>query len=426
MHSLAVQEGVSLRGCLAEGQGEGGRGAAGQRWSGVHAGSTSRTKTVDPLVFPDAVDFFARDEIVSGGESKATRDPDLLLHADLDPPPFPPSSTTDTSVLCEDEGLTRLNYFLDLARARPDHANHLGDYDRAIFETLQTQEDICNEQRAPGQFHETIPPDESEESESDTSGTSIFSRFYREFDQQDRPPAHSTFADPSRPSAAASSIATPYPDHDDHDDPGLRHLAPTMVSKSAGPADRTWSERHPSTSHGTDSSMKNTAWRPRSAPKSNSRSPSPFLFWNRRAAQPQQAEAAGAGARARGPRARGPDAEWFAIARGESDDATHVDSVSNHLGKMAPETRSGPATSDGWGPWPEDSGFERPQQAQPASMTREEYEALPLAIQRKVRTLALHFLLPCWPGVFVVRAEVSAAPPGRRLTRRCFALGTAS
>lgn len=131
----------------------------------------------------------------------------------------------------------------------------------------------------------------------------------------------------------------------------------------------------PAPSEDDHDDMKNVTWRPGSASRaSTSRSASPLHFWNKK------------GTDTTGARAGDPDADWFGSEKRSLHDTAHVDSISNHLGRMTPSTfpaRPGSQTPDGSRDV-NDSTCDEKSLASPQSITREEYEALPLAIQRKV------------------------------------------
>lgn len=142
------------------------------------------------------------------------------------------------------------------------------------------------------------------------------------------------------------------------------------------------------------SNINNKQWRPRSAPKtSNARSASPFQLWAaKRGEQPHVVV----------DKVRGQDAaataDFFGAAGRDSEDATYVDSVSNHLGKMTPPTRPGSGDPPPALPPPPNGRREVVKNAMDVekrgphqAITREEYESLPQAIQRKV----------CLPWIFV-------------------------
>lgn len=144
----------------------------------------------------------------------------------------------------------------------------------------------------------------------------------------------------------------------------------------------------PSPSEDGHDDMKNVTWRPGSAPRaSTSRSASPLHFWSKKST-----DLAGA-------RASDPDADWFVAEKRSPHDTAHVDSISNHLGRMTPSTfpaRPGSKTPDGSRDV-NDSTCDEKTRGPRQSITREEYEALPLAIQRKVcLTLQSFLLLPFW------------------------------
>lgn len=414
------------------------------RQTGIISGTTSRTSESHALVFPETVGCLGHDEILSGGEStKPLRDPDL--HSlDLDPLPFSasPSSSSSISISSRSsssnatsgtnlpfpESLTRLDTSLDLAKLRVELDKQLvQDYWEPVLVTTQQARteahDLQCREEHPGYTQDgliitnittnittttstTSRWKDVEETGSDTTfSTCNSSTYYSETDPEDRPSSsYETFFDPSSSSAEASPTSPSYPDAVNHNrsNTGDR-FAPavsTMVPELSEPINSKLSST-PSSPAGPDTTAAATAtastsmhWRPRSAPKtSHSRSASPLVFWNKKGNQhPNQQQQQHQQQRYQQQQeqgARDSDADWFVAEKKESQDATYVDSISNHLGKMTTPARSGPKPPNGRADLKDSTlanggGQDEDQATTPPPITKEEYEALPLAIQRKV------------------------------------------
>lgn len=135
-------------------------------------------------------------------------------------------------------------------------------------------------------------------------------------------------------------------------------------------------------------------WRPRSAPKTSTSSnsnhqrlASSFQFWGKKdstttsSGRPPQSADCGRGYR--------PDADYFVAT---SDDSAYVDSVSNHLGRLTPATtRPASGSPNGRRDWVDSTVGEVESPRPQPRITKEEYMALPLAIQRKVRVSVISF-----------------------------------
>lgn len=396
MHSstaVGAEKNLSFRGRASQPEEAGGGGGVDQDTT---AGTTSRPRpdAMANMVFsPHNVELPGFDEIVSGGQIKSAWDPDLPI--DLDPPTSSCSSNTsgNPSALAPTvlpEELTRLVSFPDLAKSPLQQAERL---DGVVIKALQARTDGYNHQsqKYPGYHPIVTRVKEIEEAKTDIPSTS--NNFVSFTDPYPKAilSSNETFFDPS-PSSAGTSPTIPAQSETSAN--SASDLAWKMSPELYIPIDSKLSLMLP-TSAGADAAMTN--WRPRSAPKtSHSRSPSPFLFWNRKGNQPQQEQ----GAKEVSEDCRAPETP-------ENADATHVDSVSNHLGKMTPPSgwmEAGSLTGEG------DEGDGQP--TTPPSITREEYEALPLAIQRKVRSFSW-YLQPFETQTPVLgrELEVSAAFP---------------
>lgn len=134
--------------------------------------------------------------------------------------------------------------------------------------------------------------------------------------------------------------------------------------------------------------MKNAQWRPQSAPKAtHPRSASPLAFWNKRGGT------SGGHHQLRDDES---DEAWPRMGTATSrDDGDHmlIDTVSNHLGRLTPPSPSSSMDSKSKDRDLRISTKKAPTincepkfgQGPPPIITKAEYDALPLAIQRKVR-----------------------------------------
>lgn len=400
----SLDEQTSLRGCATKTEGGGVRPQTGV----FSSGTTTRTNG-DVLTFPEIMGLLDRDEIVSGGESKASRDPDLQL-TEPDPPlsSVPCPSTPDSSLLFS-KGTTRPDSFLDLgefpfayggAHLEEDHHD---DDDDFILENLQF--DYSD--------HIQLPPRTFQKAEfeveirSVASSTTINSTAHTVSIATSPPPLYEekTFFD------TTPSPTGPFPPTPDQisSSPSSRLLesTPRMVPELSEAIDSRLSSSHSNSAAAAAAAAaadamknKNKQWRPRSAPKTsnNSRSDSPLQVWPKRSDQQQhQPHMLDNDNEGRS----NLDADFFKAVGRDSDDATYVDSVSNHLGKMAPlpppPIRPGSGDPNSRKEVVKDSTMDvdrRGRGPQPV-ITREEYEALPQAIQRKVCMLVCLRILSC-------------------------------
>lgn len=293
--------------------------------------------------------------------------------------------------------LTRLAPFPDPFRLRLEPPEQRGEQNQN-----QAQDQKCIRHTStlgPAPPGTTTRDQQVGEAKSDASSTPANPSFYSESDPQRLPSPYDAIS----PSITSESRA-----------------ARPVSNMVPGPSDPVNSKPGPSppSPFGADAAMTtNMQWRPRSAPKSShSRSASPLLFWNRKGNQQNQYQNEQQQQhplphphplqqqhhpQEQGP--RGVDADWFAAEKRESHDA--IDSVSNHLGKITPPPGSGLGTDR------KDSTIGRGDSRLPTtpSITREEYEALPLAIQRKVRLLGISSLPPLHRGL---KSQLLLSPEG--------------
>lgn len=365
--------------------------------------------------------IFTSSTAPTGGESPtstSTRDPDRRRSSSelpfLSVPSSPVSISSSTSSVLFHEGLTRLDSFVDLARLHHQcsrASNPLPSSSTSTFGSCNQHYD--NDNPFFSGSRQTIEDDQEEEEEGRYQGylrasTNTRSTFYSEsspticYQSRDYgSPSHTTsFFDPS-PSSAGASPRIPY------DSIYRRQSFDLMAARRLVTPEPTEPASYWTSAAGLQQQqqpyqqiMKNTQWRPQSAPKTtHSRSASPGMFWNRRGGtssghqqlQDDRDEA---------------DDTWprVGISRGQEDrtcdDGDHmlVDTVSNHLGRLTPPSPSNSmGTSSSLDSKAKDrdlriSTKEVPRincernfsQGQPPMITKAEYEALPLAIQRKV------------------------------------------
>lgn len=410
----SLDEQTSLRGCATLATKREGGGVRPQ--TGVFSSGTTTRTNGDVLTFPEIMGLLDRDEIVSGGESKASRDPDLQLTG-LDPPlsSAPCPSTPDSSLLFS-KGTSHPDSFLDLGDFPFAHggAQHQEDHhdDDFILESLQF--DYSD--------HIQLPPRAFQKAEfevdirSVASSTTINSTAHTVSIATSPPPLYEekTFFD-TTPSPTGPFPPTPNQQIFSSPSSRLLESTPRMVPELSDAIDSRLSSSHSNSAAAAAADAmknKNKQWRPRSAPKTsnNVRSDSPLQVWPKRSDQQQQQQQ-------QQPHIldndndgrRTLDADFFNAVGRDSDDATYVDSVSNHLGKMAPlplqpppptTNRPGSADLNSWKEMVKDSTMDvdtRGRGPQPV-ITREEYEALPPAIQRKVCMfvcLHAHIVMSC-------------------------------
>lgn len=360
----------------------------------------------------------------TGGESpRSTRDPDLRRSSSVPPPLSLPSSpvsiATSASSELFHEGLTRLDSFVDLARLHQEYASA---FDSNSLETGN----FCDHENAlfPEDW-QTIPKGQDEHLGYLPTGTNAgltvseaptataahsHSTFYSEpspttfyTKDSDSPSYATSFFDPT-PSSAGASPRTPYDFTYSRQPSDLMAPRRLVTPEPTEPATYwTSAAGPPQQQQPYQPTMKSSQWRPRSAPKvTDSRSASPLVFWNRRGA------ASGLSHRQPQDDREEFDATWPRVgtARGYDDstrddgDNMLVDTVSNHLGRLTPPSPSNSVGNRSMDSRRKDrdlriSTQEAPKsnrdndfcQGPPPMITKAEYSALPLAIQRKVRTV---------------------------------------
>lgn len=287
----------------------------------------------------------------------------------LDPPPLSSacsttttaaSSSTRTSALFK-EGLQQLESIQELNATALLHSQKFSGFNADYYDTTTAS---------------TISPD-------DTNRFSFFSSVSSAPDDPDVDGASFLYCDES--DACISTTASPaFPSFLKNPTTAMAPAEPFSAA-STRPG---WTLKKP-TSAGPESANRMSPTTPKATKthsRNRSRSTSPLIFWNRKGAQRGQQQEAGLAEVS-----EDVDHEWLP-ALDDREDA--LDSVSNHLGRIAESTRtqsrsgSGAGTPNGWRDLiePLDDEADESSAAQPSRLiTREHYLALPPAIQRKVR-----------------------------------------
>lgn len=371
----------------------------------------------------------------TGGESpeSTTRDPDLRRSSSVPPPLLLPSSpcsvsttSSSTSSVLFHEGLSRLDSFVDLTRLHHHHHHHHhNDSEHVPFPYSTTFESCSSYLDGSDLFScewSSIQEDDHEDEylgylqaaeinrgltvstiPTATADDSHQSTFYSEpsptilyHSRYHGSPSYSTcFFDPS-PSSAGTSPSTPH----SRQSFGLM-AARQLVTPEPAETATYWNTQQQQQQR-YQPTMKNTQWRPQSAPKTtNARSASPLMFWNKR------------GGTSSGHQQLSDDRDesdelWPRVgsSRGyenksrDDGDSMLVDTVSNHLGRLTPPSPShslGTTSSMDSKTKDRDLRISTKEIARvnceknlsqgqaPPMITKAEYNALPLAIQRKVR-----------------------------------------
>lgn len=282
-------------------------------------------------------------EHLDDSASSSTRDPDLPRSSSVPPPLWLPSSpvsiSTSTSSLLSHEAL---NSFAGLTR-----------------------------------FHS-----DSSSLDQDCSHCAHNSTFYHDLSPTTYHNRHTTsFFDPT-PSSAGASPRTP------HHPTSRRQSLDPMAARQLLTPEPAENATYWNSAVGYHLTMKNAQWRPQSAPKpTHPRSASPLAFWNKRGGT------SGGHHQLRDDES---DEAWPRMGTATSrDDGDHmlIDTVSNHLGRLAPPSPSSSMDSKSKDRDLRISTKKAPTincepkfgQGPPPIITKAEYDALPLAIQRKVR-----------------------------------------
>ncbi|KAI3401738.1 hypothetical protein diail_9402 [Diaporthe ilicicola] len=388
--------------------------------SGVPADATSRTSLESTSSFPGTVEDLGCNELnLAARESKDSLHPNLSTGPDpLSLSPLLSPSSINSGVF--HEGLNRLHSFQDLARLRLKHATQLECYETTILQIPETDSelyDLRDRRWAHLEFTEDEGGDDlgapdlsgSESplsSPSSSSSSTTSSTFFDDCQSPTRPPpppppgtdrrpfSFEAFfdAEPESPEGSPTLLQQPPPRPSDSRRITYRHMPPKTMPELAGLGDigeasaflsSTWASSSggiaagslnlPPSSHSNGS---RAHLRPRSAPKNLSRSSNPFAgLWGRKGQnqnQPQQQQddvlvgkmgAVSLDSGAHGKRISD-DSAAVEVHEGRTTPPWSASGTPNGL-KDAKEPAN---ASEGGGPPP---------------LTREEFEALPLAIQRK-------------------------------------------
>lgn len=397
MGSLPLEDPEPLTARAVQGVDE--AGGTGIIQSGVPMDATSRTSLDSPSSFTGTVEDLGCDE-PGEQQNNSLRPPYLLLSTGPGPPSLSPSSINSAVF---QEGLNRLHSFQDLARLRLKHATQIECYETTVLQLPESSDsedlydlrdrrwahlDLTEDEGGDDLGADLSGTDSSPLSSSPSTSTSTFLDSLSPAER--RPFSFEAFFDAS-PESPEGSPTLPR-----HSDPGritYRHMPPKTMPELSGLGDgsegsaflsSTWASSNGGIAtaphhHLHHHNINNAHLRPRSAPKNLSRTSNPFTgFWGRKGQQQQQQQddvpvgrLGEAGADSGMP--------WKRI----SDDGTAVEV---HEGRTTPprsasgapnglkDAKEPASASEGGGPPP---------------LTREEFEALPLAIQRKVRWLEI-------------------------------------
>jgi hypothetical protein len=350
--------------------------------------ATSRTSLDSPTSFTGAAEDLGCDEPGVSKHDHSHR-PYLLISTGPDPPPLSPSPI-DSAVF--QEGLSRLHSFQDLARLRLKHATQIECYETTALQLPETtSSDELYDLRDRRWAHLDLTGDEGGDdlgadlsgtdsplsgSPSTSTSTSTSNSPGRPSPAERRPFSFEAFFDASTESPEGSPTL---PRRDYPRQTTYRPMPPkTMpeLSGLGGSSDgsaflsSTWASSSGGTTTAPHHHNHHAHLRPRSAPKNLSRTSNPFTgLWNRKGQQQDDVPVGMLGEA--GVDSAGP---WKRI----SDDGTAVEV---HEGRMTPP-RSASGAPNGLKDAKEPANAS--EGGGPPPLTREEYEALPLAIQRKV------------------------------------------
>lgn len=361
--------------------------------SGVPMGATSRTSLDSPTSFTGTVEDLGCDE-PGDQENNFQRPPYLLISTGPGPPSLSPSSI-NSGVF--QEGLNRLHSFQDLARLRLKHATQIECYETTILQLPETSSDSEDlyDLRDRRWTHLDLTEDEGgdnlgadlsgpESPLSSSPSTSISTSTFLDSPSlaERRPFSFEAFFDatPESPEGSPTlprrrTTTTTY-----------RHMPPKTMPELSGLGDSgegsaylssTWASSSGGIATAPHHQQHHGHLRPRSAPKNLARTSNPFTgLWTRKGHQhqPQQDDVPVGRLGEAGVDSGMP---WKRI----SDDGTAVEV---HEGRTTPP-RSASGAPNGLKDAKEPANAS--EGGGPPPLTREEFEALPLAIQRKVRWL---------------------------------------
>lgn len=430
MGSLPLEDPEPLAARAVQGVDE--AGGTGITQSGVPMDATSRTSLDSATSFTGTVEDLGCDE-PGAQNNNSLRPPYLVLSTGPGPPSLSPSSI-NSGVF--QEGLNRLHSFQDLARLRLKHATQVECYETTVLQLPETTSDSDDlyDPRDRRWAHLDLTEDEGgDDLGADLSGTdsplssspstsTSNSTFLDGLSPAERRPfSFEAFFDAS-PESPEGSPTLPR-----RSDPGritYRHMPPKTMPELSGLGDSgegsaflssTWASSNGGIATAPHH-HNNAHLRPRSAPKNLARTSNPFTgLWGRKGQHQDDVPAGRLGE-------AGVDSgmPWKRI----SDDSTAVEV---HEGRTTPprsasgapnglkDAKEPASASEGGGPPP---------------LTREEFEALPLAIQRKVRWLAIssqkHKTKGTWVVVvshlfFLIVRPLRARSPQPKRRRGCIA-----
>ncbi|KAJ0107891.1 hypothetical protein J7T55_007103 [Diaporthe amygdali] len=350
--------------------------------SGVPTDATSRTSLDSTRSFPGTVEDLGCDEFLVVGESKDLPYPNLS--SGLDPPLLSPSSI-NSGVF--HEGLNRLHSFQDLARLRLKHATQIECYEANILQIPETDSELYDLRDRRWAHLEFSEDEGGDDLGADLSGT--------ESPLSSSPSTTSTFLDCQPPTERRPFSFEAFFDASPESPEG----SPTLPRRTREPRHITYRSMPPKTmpelsglgDSGEGSAFLSSTWassnggiaaaphhahqqhhlRPRSAPKNLARSSNPFTgFWGRKHQQQQDDVLVG--------KLADGGLDSGSVGKRISDDGTAVEV---HEGRTTPP-RSASGTPNGLKDAKEPANAS--EGGGPPPLTREEFEALPLAIQRKL------------------------------------------
>ncbi|KAK7720008.1 hypothetical protein SLS64_002189 [Diaporthe eres] len=369
--------------------------------SGVPTDATSRTSLESPTSFTGTVEDLGCDE-PGQPENKPQRPPYLLISTGPGPPSLSPSSA-NSGVF--QEGLNRLHSFQDLARLRLKHATQIECYETTVLRLPETSDSELYDLRDRRWAHLDLAEDEGGDdlgaglsapdsplSSSPSTSTSTSTFLDSPSLAERRPFSFEAFFDAS-PESPEGSPTLPRRNDSRLTTITYRHMPPKTMPELSGLGDSgegsaflssTWASASggSATDHHHQHHHNNNAHlRPRSAPKNLSRTSNPFTgLWGRKGQQHQhQAQQDDVPAGRLGEAGLDSGMPWKRI----SDDGTAVEV---HEGRTTPP-RSASGAPNGLKDAKEPANAS--EGGGPPPLTREEFEALPLAIQRKVRWLEI-------------------------------------
>lgn len=366
--------------------------------SGVPMAATSRTSLDSPSSFTGTVEDLG---CHGPGEQKENSQSPPYLLITPGPGPGPPPSLSPSSInsaVVFQEGLNRLHSFQDLARLRLKHATQIECYETTILQLPETSDsedldDLRDRRWAHLDLTEDVGGDDlgadlsgtdSPLSSSPSTSTSTSTFFDSLSPAERRPFSFEAFFDASPESPEGSPTL---PRRNDSRRITYRHMPPKTMPELSGLGDgsegsaflsSTWASSNGGLATGPHH-HNNGHLRPRSAPKNLSRTSNPFTgLWGRKG-QHQQHQQDDVPVGRLGEAGVDSGMPWKRI----SDDGTAVEV---HEGRTTPP-RSASGAPNGLKDAKEPANAS--EGGGPPPLTREEFEALPLAIQRKVRWLEI-------------------------------------